>query len=262
MLNYFFFVGQAVFLLLYFLCRLPCREFRVTPRVFFGLAFETVLGCMGGLVLFLPGILAVLGNPRVDNFLFGQNLLFYGETQRYGGLLSSLFFMPEVPSRPNFFPQEWAKWSSMSAWLPVFGCSGAIAYFQSRKHSDWLRRMLIICFFCAIIPGLNAMFQLFNWVYYARWYYMMVLILVLATVACFEQAESQPVEWKRAFGWTFGITAAFALFIGFMPKSWNPDKETGKITYGLMKHVDRFWIYVAIAVVSLVLAWQMCIRDR
>ena len=42
-----------------------------------------------------------------------------------------------------------------------------------------------------------------------------------------------------------------------MPKSWNPDKETGKITYGLMKHVDRFWIYVAIAVVSLVLAWLL-----
>ena len=95
--------------------------------------------------------------------------------------------------------------------------------------------MLIICFFCAVIPGLNAMFQLFNWAYYARWYYMMVLILVLATVMCFEQADDRPVEWKRAFGWSFGITAFFALFIGLMPKSWTPNEETGQLEFGLMK---------------------------
>ena len=141
----------------------------------------------------------------------------------------------------------------MSAWLPVFGCSGAIAYFQSRKHSDWLHRMLIICFFCAVIPGFNAMFQLFNWVYYARWYYMMVLMLVIATVLCFEEADKKPVNWTRAFGWTFGITLFFTLVIGFMPKSWTPDEETGKLSFGLMKLPERFWLFVAIALISLLI---------
>ena len=41
-------------------------------------------------------------------------------------------------------------------------CTGAIAYFQSRRHTDWLRRMLIICVLCAVVPVLGAMFQLFN----------------------------------------------------------------------------------------------------
>ena len=78
--------------------------------------------------------------------------------------------------------------------------------------------MLIICFFCAVIPGLNAMFQLFNWAYYARWYYMMVLILVLATVKCFEDADRTPVNWNRALGWTFGITAFFSPY----SSAWRP----------------------------------------
>lgn len=83
----------------------------------------------------------------------------------------------------------------MSAWLPVFGCSGVIAYFQSRKHTDWVRRMLIILFFFCVIPGLNALFQLFNQIYYARWYYMMILILVLATVKTLDEADLVEVNW-------------------------------------------------------------------
>ena len=255
--NYYFFIGQVFFLLIYWFVRMFSGDWDCSLSKFLWLLFEAVVGTAGAAVFLLPSYLAVIQNPRTDSMLAGWDALIYNKPQRYYDIIHSFFFPQDIPARENFFPDSDNKWASMSAWLPVFGCSGAIAYFQSRKHSDWLRRMLIICFFCAIIPGLNAMFQLFNWVYYARWYYMMVLILVLATVACFEQAESQPVEWKRAFGWTFGITAAFALFIGFMPKSWNPDKETGKITYGLMKHVDRFWIYVAIAVVSLVLAWLL-----
>lgn len=122
--------------------------------------------------------------------------------------------------------------------------------------------MLIICFFCAVIPGLNAMFQLFNSMYYARWYYMMVLILALATVMCFEQADQIKVNWNRAFGWTFGCTAFFALTIGLLPQSWTPDEETGRIKLGLMKLPGRFWLFVGIAVICLVLAYLLVLLFR
>ncbi len=252
--NYYFFIGQAIFLILYWFVRMLSGAWNCTLSKFLWLFFEAIIGTAGAAVLLLPSYYAVIQNPRTESILGGWDFLIYNKPQRFYDVIHSFFFPQDIPARENFFPDSDNKWASMSAWLPVFGCSGAIAYFQSRKHTDWLRRMLIICFFCAIIPGLNAMFQLFNWAYYARWYYMMVAMLVLATVLCLEEAEEKPVEWKRAFGWSFGITAAFALFIGLMPKSWTPDEETGQLSFGLMKDPGRFWIYVAIAIMSLVLA--------
>lgn len=252
--NYYFFIGQVFFLVIYWFLRMLSGDWECTLPKFLWLVFEAVAGTAGAAVILLPSYFAVIQNPRTESLISGWDALIYDKPQRFFDVIHSFFFPQDIPARENFFPDSDNKWASMSAWLPVFGCTGAIAYFQSRKHTNWLRRMLIILFFCAIIPGLNAMFQLFNWVYYARWYYMMVLMLVLATVLCFEQAENVQMEWKRAFGWSFGITAAFALFIGLMPESWTPDEETGRLSFGLMKHVDRFWIYVAIAVVSLALA--------
>jgi len=252
--NYYFFIGQAIFIVIYWFVRMFSGEWECTMPKFLWLVFEAVVGTAGAAVLLLPSCLAVIQNPRTESMLAGWDLLIYNKPQRLFDILHSFFFPQDIPARENFFPDSDNKWASMSAWLPVFSCSGAIAYFQSRKHSDWLRRMLIICFFCAVIPGLNAMFQLFNWAYYARWYYMMVLILVLATVKCFEDADRTPVNWNRALGWTFGITAFFALFIGLAPKSWTPDAETGKIQYGLMKIPERFWLFVGIAVICLVVA--------
>ncbi len=257
--NYYFFIGQVFFLVIYWFVRLFSGDWECTLSKFLWLLFEAVVGTAGAAILLLPSYFAVIQNPRTESYIGGWDFLIYNKPQRFYDVIHSFFFPQDIPARENFFPDSDNKWASMSAWLPVFGCTGAIAYFQSRRHRDWLRRMLIICFFCAIIPGLNAMFQLFNWVYYARWYYMMVLLLVLATVRCFEEAEEHPVEWKHAFGWSFGVTAAFALFIGFMPESWEPDEETGQLTIGLMKHVDRFWIYVAIALVSLALAWLLVV---
>lgn len=255
--NYYFFVGQVFFLLIYWLIRMLSGDWKCTAGKFFWLAFEAVIGTAMAGIFLLPSYLSVIQNNRTSDILAGWDALIYSKPQRLFDIIHSYFFPQDIPARPNFFPDSDNKWSSMSAWLPVFSCCGAIAYFQSRRHKDWLRRLLIILVICTLIPLFNSMFQLFNWMYYARWYYMLVLMLTLATVTCFDQEEERPVEWKRAFGWTFGITGFFVLLIGFMPKSWKPDKETGKLLLGLMNDVGRFWIYTAIAVVGLLLAWLL-----
>lgn len=252
--NYYFFIGQAFFLIIYWVVRALSGEWKVSFGKFFWLVFEALAGTAMAGVLLLPSFYSVIQNPRTESLLSGWGLLYYNKPQRLFDILHSFFFPQDIPARASFFPDSDNKWASMSAWLPVFGCSGVIAYFQSRKHTDWVRRMLIILFFFCVIPGLNALFQLFNQIYYARWYYMMILILVLATVKTLDEADLVEVNWVRAFGWTGGITAAFALFVGLMPKSWDPDEETGKITIGLYKYPELFWSAVAFAVVCLILA--------
>ena len=41
--NYFFFVGQVIFLCIYFVCKLTAKDFRLTGRKFGHLLWESVL---------------------------------------------------------------------------------------------------------------------------------------------------------------------------------------------------------------------------
>ena len=252
MVNYFFFVGQAVFLLIYFLCRLPSPHFCIKKRVFFGLAFETVLGCLGGMIIFLPGILAITGNPRVDNFLYGHDLLFYADTQRYGGILSSLFFMPEVPSRPNFFPQEWAKWSSLSAWLPLFSVTGVLAFFGN-TGKNFVKRVLSVCLVMALVPVLNSAFYAFNSSYYARWFYMPVLLMALASV---KVLEDRGASYRRPILIT-AVGVGFFTLIGLVPT-----QDGDKVKIGAEAMPDRFFMWVLVSVISLLLFYLLIYHLR
>lgn len=249
--NYYFFIGQAFFVMIYWIIRALSNDWEHRARRFFGMWLEALLGVTGAAVLLLPSFLSVIQNGRTENLLEGWDLLIHSSEQRPFDIIHSFFFPPDHPARANFFPDANNNWSSMSAWIPVFGCTGAIAYFQSRRHTDWLRRLLILLVIFTMVPGLNALFQLFNSMYYARWFYMLTLMMLLATLRCFE--EDTHIEWGRAIGWSGGITAALALFVGLIPKSWTPDEQTGKITLGLMKNTGRFWVFVGVAAVCLLL---------
>ena len=86
-----------------------------------------------------------------------------------------------------------------------------------------------------------------NSAYYARWYYMLTLMMAMATVLAL---ENDRVNWRRSITWCLVITTAISLVIGFMPTFETVDgAET--VSYGLEDYPTRFWSYVAIALVSL-----------
>jgi hypothetical protein len=246
--NYYFFVGQVVFVILYWFVRMFAGSWKITLREFFWMLFEAVLGVLGTAVLLFPTVLCVIQNPRVDSPSNGWGALLYGWEQRYLHILECFFFPPDIPARPNFTPDSEAKWASLGAWLPLFSMSGVIAWFQTKRR-HWLKTLLLILFFMAMVPILNSAFQLFNSAYYARWFYMLTLMMSLATVFSLQNAK---VDWKRAVKWTLGITLAIALPIGFLQKTTGSGDEK-KTQTGLMNYPDRFWIYVAIALLSLLL---------
>ena len=248
--NYYFFVAEVVFIVIYFFVRLAmCTEWKATPRKLATIAFEAVLGFGMAGVLVLPSVWEVSGNPRAEAKLYGWSAVVYPNSQRYLNILEAFFFPPDLPARPNFTPDSNTKWGSLAAWLPLFGMTGVIGWLQSRK-GHWLRRMIIICFFMAFIPLLNAAFQLFSATYYARWLFMFTLMTSLATVMALGNAD---VDWDRALKWSAGITLAIALPLGLMlKKEGDPDNGVAA-EYGLFAYGDRFWIYVAIAMLSLML---------
>lgn len=244
-INYYFFVGQVVFIIIYWFVRMLTYSYKLSLKELGVMLFEVALGMLTTSVVLLPSVLVVSQNNRVDNTIYGWNTLVYQSSQRYLDILKSFFFPQDIPAYPNFTPDSNAKWSSLSAWLPLFGCTGVIAFLQYQKRQHWLKKLIPILVLMAFVPVLNSIFQLFNSQYYARWFYMLILLMVLATIMALENSKT---DWKRALTWSGGITAGIAFLIGFTP---NGTEEENRHTIGLMEYPDRFWIYVAISIIGL-----------
>lgn len=259
--NYYFFVGQVTFTLIYFFLRLLCKSWRISMRDFLLLLLEAVLGVGISCALLIPSVYSVLQNNRTQNLINGWNAVLYNKNQRYLHILQSFFFPPDLPARPNFTPESESKWASLGAWLPLFGMTGVIGWLQlRRKH--WLKKMLWILLLMAFVPFLNSAFQLENSSYYARWFYMLTLMMSLSTI---QALEYRPVNWKRAVTWTSVITFSIAAIIGFMPSITTEDDGTKTYQFGLMQYPTRFWTYVAIAAISIALVvylLQFCRKNE
>lgn len=253
-INYFFFFGQVTFTVIYFVLRCFSPDFRMNIRKFLLLFFEAVVGVLLACVILLPSALAIMDNPRTSTMHYGMDLLLYNNVQRYGLILESLFFPPDIPSRPNFFPDSNSKWSSVSAFLPLFSMSGVAVFCRyAKKH--WLKRILAICGIMALVPVLNSSFYAFNSSYYARWFYMPVLMMCLATCLAL-----QDVKLDFSFGIKFCsvMVAGFSL-IGILP---TKDEEGHVKWFQFEPYPERFWAYILIAVLSILLLWILYYQAR
>lgn len=221
--NYYFFFGQVIFLLLYWIVRLWSGAWRVTAKNIIGTITEAVLGTAGAGLLLLPSFFAVIQNSRTSDFVTGWDALIYQSPSVFWETLLSFFIPPGLAG--HFVFSEEQLWSAPALWVPLFGCTGLIAYLQSRKHTDWLRRLWFILIPCLFIPLFNQAFSMFNAFYYGRWHYMPTLMLILATLLTLNEDETEhPVNWKRAFWWSGGITVALAILLLVLPLNPDPDE--------------------------------------
>lgn len=238
--SYFFFIGNVVFLLIYFFVKVAANSYRLDAKEFGLLLFEAVLGVAIGMALALPSFFNLMGNPRTDNFASGLNMIMYWNPQQYFNIFSSMFLPPDPPYMPNLFPEGAIKWTSMSAFLPILSMSGVIAFFKARKKS-WLKNILLISLLFAVVPFLNSSFYAFNASYYARWYYMPILMMVLATLQSLEDTSIDLVYGAKM---ALGITAAYAVF-GLIPK-----KEAGEWSLGVAEYASKFWLTFITAILG------------
>lgn len=135
--NYFFFAGQAVFLVIYFVWKVARGEYRLRMGLFFRLAFETVLGCAMGCVLLVPAVSFLLGNPRTVDPSSGFGFLIYGRPQQYFAILTSLFLPPDPTYLPNIFTDCVIKHTSMTAYLPWWGRQACLPTWARAKKRQY-----------------------------------------------------------------------------------------------------------------------------
>ena len=244
--NYFFFAGQAVFLVIYFFCMLAGRAYKIGPRKFAALAGETVLGCALGCVLLLPAGLSLLQNPRTIDPFNGIGYLVYGKSQQYGAIFYSAFLMPDAPYFKDMFSEGILKHTSLTAYLPVVGTAGGLAFCRGRRSHPFTY-ILKVCIVCAFVPVLNSLFYALNSSYYARWYYMPVLVLCGATASLLARPNLARRELPRAWGLTLAVTLSAAAF-GLVPYT----DDDGVTTLGVTDEPARFWAILGLR------CWDCC----
>ena len=252
--NYFFFVGQVIFLCIYFVCKLTAKDFRLTVRKFGHLLWESVLGVAMGCLLLFPAVLSLLQNPRTIDLSSGWGFLTYAKVQQYLAILLSWILPPDSPYLTSVWSEGVIKWTSMTAYLPLCSLAGAMAYWRSRK-ADSKKRIVAVCAVCALVPVLNSAFYALNSSYYARWYYMPTLILAAMTVNALEDPDIDLDAPARGIGWIMLATLVFAV----VPVR---DDTTGTWSFGVLKNPGQFFTVLGFGLLGLMLYRVLCSKWR
>ncbi len=235
--NYYFFFGQVIFILIYFTVKC-LRKKSLTDNV---LLFNRALlaGLIGVLIsgLFLmQALVGVMGNSRLGNFISGYDMLVYPSEKLIWDILKSLAMLPDIIGKGTLFYTSTVKNASLAAYIPMFGIAGVVAFclFEDGKKS-WQKKLLIICLVMAMIPVLNAAFSLFNSNYYARWFYMPILIMCQMTAQVVERGRT--IEFKK------GAVCAVLFFLVFVLIYFLPSvDENGKTVF--FKMADNNTIFL------------------
>ena len=248
--NYFFFVGQVIFLCIYFVCKLTAKDFRLTGRKFGHLLWESVLGVAMGCLLLFPAVLSLLQNPRTIDLSSGWGFLTYAKVQQYLAILLSWILPPDSPYLTSVWSEGVIKWTSMTAYLPLCSLAGAMAYWRSRK-ADSKKRIVAVCAVCALVPVLNSAFYALNSSYYARWYYMPTLILAAMTVNALEDPDIDLDAPARDISWIMLAALVFAV----VPVR---DDTTGTWSFGVLKNPGQFFTVLGFGLLGLMLYRYLC----
>ena len=248
--NYFFFVGQVIFLCIYFVCKLTAKDFRLTVRKFGHLLWESVLGVAMGCLLLFPAVLSLLQNPRTIDLSSGWGFLTYAKVQQYLAILLSWILPPDSPYLTSVWSEGVIKWTSMTAYLPLCSLAGAMAYWRSRK-ADSKKRIVAVCAVCALVPVLNSAFYALNSSYYARWYYMPTLILAAMTVNALEDPDIDLDAPARGISWIMLAALVFAV----VPVR---DDTTGTWSFGVLKNPGQFFAVLGFGLLGLMLYRVLC----
>ncbi|MBR1562914.1 MAG: YfhO family protein, partial [Ruminococcus sp.] len=242
--SYFFFVCEVVFVVIYFFIRCTDEKFDIDMKKFGLLIGEAVLGVLISGFILLPAIIDLFNNYRVNERLYGLDLVIYAENVRIPRIIQAFFMMSDMPARINILNSDRARWASLAGYLPMFSMAGVIAFMRTKKFKHWATKAIVVFGIMACVPVLNSSFILFNASYYARWYYMPILIMCMMTAVVLTENKD---DLKKGFI-PCAVVAAIFLGIGMLPKV-----EDGKTVYGKVpEYIELYYVQAAVTIIMTV----------
>ena len=188
--NWFFFIGECIFLIIYFFVKIFTKEIEFNFKKFVYIFIESILGIGLAMIVLLPCALFTMGNTRLSNAWNLKSMLKYPVFTRYLEVFRAFIFPSEIMSQRAVFSET--NYSSVELYLPLLGSVAAISYFFKNKK-NWISVLMVILTIFMLVPIFNSSFILFQTTYYARWFFMPTLVLSLMSVKCLEDKNDMKV---------------------------------------------------------------------
>lgn len=235
--NYFFFFGEVIFLLIYFVTRLYCKNYRknLSIKKFFSIIFEGFTGVGISAILLIPSIYFILNNPKSKGHLTGLSMLIHS-TYNYLNIFRAFLMPAEISSSRSMLSA--ADINSTEAFIPIFGVILLLTYIIHRKKS-WISLSIIVSLIFMLIPVLNSSFTGFSPLYYSRWFYMPILLIALASSKILEEKN---VQYK------YGVIGYIALWIIFILILIYKHNKGMQIIY----NKNYFIFYITLAIIGFI----------
>ncbi|SFI04280.1 membrane protein YfhO [Pseudobutyrivibrio sp. OR37] len=246
-INYFFFVGEVVFLVIYYLCRFGRKDIKGMLVDAVKCVLCGILGVGMAAFVFIPNIIFISGNPR---------------TGQFGGILSMLrTSLPEymyilktllLPADPmtSISAVYTTRFSSHGFYLPMIGLVLVIAYVVRKK--DWLSKLIVYLAVASFIPLLSDLFYMYS-AAQMRWWYMFTLMAALASVRMLEEPDVKSI--KLGTGIYISLIAAFVIVINVL----NRLNVQG---LDWISNPKRFYTYVVLTVIGALVTCRIATGEQ
>lgn len=243
-INYYFFVGQVVFLVIYYFCTYKPKAKELLRAFFAGLSGVAISG-----VYIIPAVYYTLGNSRLSDTLEGYSLVAYKESPMLLNIIKNVVMLPDVSGLNSMLNLAGSRVSGIGGYLPLFSIAGVVAFFLYNKEKRFEKRILVTCMIFAAFPLLNSLFSALNSEYYARWFYMPVLIMAMMTGSVIEENEETFVHLKKGTFVTGIITFSIAL-MSVLPAKNDEGEWT---VLGALKNYEQLISEIIFSIVMLFL---------
>jgi len=244
-INYFFFIGEVVFLIIYYLFRFAGKDIKTMMQDLVKCLACGMLGVGMASVLFIPSLIFVMGNPRTGGFA-GIIAMLKNDLPTYMQIFKSLLLPAETMTEISAIYQQ--NFASYGLYLPLIGLGLVFAYIIKKK--DKLSKLIIFLFVASFIPLLSDLFYMYS-AAQMRWWYMFDLMLILASMRMLEEADTRAI--KIGTGIYLGLIAILVILINVFDKIGLGDQQW-------INNSLRFYGYVIVAAVGAILTCFIAIK--
>ena len=228
LVNYYFYIGTSIFFLIYLIVRVCSSEKYKFKDGFRCLMFYG-LGGLASAVILLPSALTLLETDKATSS--HKNMLLAGvyAIPHIFKIIKGLILPSEgiLSSAVGF---NYAQYCSTTAFLPLFGAFFWITELKG-KSKTWSTRLMKICLLITIIPFGNGVFNLFSNMRYTRWWYCLVLILVLVSINVIENLQQSEEDPKPKYKFAVRLITMCITILTF-------------VFYVLLGVAKAIWVYV------------------
>ena len=245
-INYFFFVGDVVFLIIYYLFRFASKDIKSLALDVVKCIGCGVLGVAMAAFMFIPNIMFISGNPRTGDFS-GIISMLTTTLDDYMYILKNMLLPAETLTSVSVIGEQ--NFSSHGLYLPLFGLVLVIAYIIKKR--DWLSRIIIYCTIASFIPLLSDLFYMYS-AAQMRWWYAFALMVALASVKMLEEPDVK--EIKIATITYISLIIVFVIVINLLNIFEVNNQEW--IYDGV-----RFYVYAALSIVGAIITCIIAKRE-